>query len=315
MSSSPPADRPAPNHRFGRIGPDRIETAIQVLVRGDRAAATRFMTYARTSGLSLRHVWGIFDAEDRILATVLAAPSTGRTAVVFASRPRARGGVAGVGGLLAAAVEGLEEAPVDLAQALVEPGDGLEEALFLSGGFRKLAELDYLERPVPRFGSIPPPTLDPTVRIEPWDPNDRPLMIDLLQRTYENTLDCPGLAGLRRTEDILDGHLSSGRPVADWWHVLRIDDEPAGVLLFNRGADGTTIELVYLGLSTPARGRGFGRQLLTHGLSRLDGDKARTIVLAVDRANHPATALYRRAGFRFSVRRIALVKPVGSRDR
>lgn len=315
MSPSSPADGPAPNQRFGRIGPDRIETAIQVLVRGDQAAATRFMDYARSSGLSLRHVWGILDSSDRILATVLAAPSAGRTAVVFASRPRGRGGVPSVGGLLAAAVDGLQDAPVDLAQALVEPGDGLEEELFLTGGFEKLAELDYLERPIPRFGSIPAPTLDPAVRIEPWDPTDRTLMIELLQRTYENTLDCPGLAGLRRTEDILDGHLASGQPVEDWWHVLRIDDEPAGVLLFNRGADGKTIELVYLGLSAPARGRGFGRQLLTHGLSRLDGDKARTIVLAVDRANHPATALYRRAGFRFSVRRIALVKPVPSPHR
>ena len=310
MSPSPPAEHSTPNHRFGRIGPDRIETAIQVLVRGDQAAATRFMDYARTSGLSLRHVWGILDADDRILATVLAAPSAGRTAVVFASRPRGKGGTGSIGGLVAAAVDGLKEAPVDLAQALVEPGDGLEERLFLAGGFQKLAELDYLERPVPRFGSIPSPTLGPEVRIEPWDPTDRGLMIDLLQQTYENTLDCPGLAGLRRTEDILDGHLASGRPVPAWWHVLSVDGVPSGTLLFNRGADGGTIELVYLGLSAKVRGRGFGRQLLTHGLSRLDGDKARTIVLAVDRANLPATALYRRAGFRFSVRRIALVKPV-----
>ena len=42
----------------------------------------------------------------------------------------------------------------------------------------------------------------------------------------------------------------------------------------------------------------------------LDDDPARTIVLAVDRANTPATALYKRQGFRFALRRVAMVQPI-----
>ena len=301
----PPAGR-----RFDRISRDRLEDAVRVLVRGDRAAAARFLDFAESTKLCLDHVWAMLDKKDQIHATVLAAPSTGRTAVLFASRAKVPALVPAIGGLVDAAVRGLRTTDVAMAQALVDPGDGSEERLFIAGGFQKLAELDYLERPVPRFGSIAPPPFPDGVSIAPWDPNDRPMLIGLLERTYEHTLDCPGLAGLRRTEDILAGHLASGTPIPEWWHILRIDDRPEGALLFNRGADAQNLELVYLGLTPAARGKGLGRTLLTQGLSLLDGDAARTIVLAVDRANHPATGLYRRAGFRFSVRRNALVRPV-----
>ena len=302
---SPPAGR-----RFDRIGPDRLEDAVRVLVRGDRAAAARFLDFAESTKLSLDHVWAMLDKKDQIHATVLAAPSTGRTAMLFASRAKVPALVPAIGGLVDSAVRGLRTTNVAMAQALVDPGDGSEERLFIAGGFQKLAELDYLERPVPRFGSIVPPPFPTGVEIQPWDQADHAMLVALLERTYEHTLDCPGLAGLRRTEDILAGHLASGTPIPEWWHILRIDGQPEGALLFNRGADPRNLELVYLGLTPAARGKGLGRTLLTQGLSLLDGDAARTIVLAVDRANHPATGLYRRAGFRFSVRRIALVRPV-----
>ena len=192
---------------------------------------------------------------------------------------------------------------------MIDPSDELEEAMFVAGGFRRLAQLDYLERPVPRFGTIPSPELPADVRIAPWDGNEDEL-VKLLERTYEDTLDCPGLAGLRRTTDILAGHLASGTREPNWWHVLRLDGVPSGVLLFNRGSDRHSVELVYLGLARVARGRGLGKTLLTFGLAALDGDAARMVVLAVDRANQPAVRLYRRAGFRHSVRRTAMVRPL-----
>ncbi len=304
-SASPP-----PGRRFARVPKDRIEDAIRVLVRGDRAAASRFMAYARGSNLSLEHLWAMMDASNGIEASVLVAPAPGRTAMMFASRASSPKAISPIGNLVDAAIRGLEDAPVDLAQALVDPSDRNEEEIFKAGGFRRMAELDYLERPVPRFGTVPAPALPPGVSIEAWDPSDRGMLEELLERTYEHTLDCPGLSELRQTTDILDGHLASGSHVPEWWLILKSAGRPEGALLLNRGGDGDTIELVYLGLGTEARGRGFARLLLTFGLSLLNDDSARTIVLAVDRANVPALRLYRRAGFRFSVRRIALVKPV-----
>ena len=197
-----------------------------------------------------------------------------------------------------------------LAQALLDPGAHYEHEIFQAGGFQRLANLDYLERPIPRFKSIKPPQLGEDLRIEPWDPRNRQEMVDLLDRSYEETLDCPGLTGMRRTEDILEGHMASGIFSPQWWHVLLVDGRAEGVLLFNRAADNETIELVYLGISRRIRGRGLGRVLLTHGLSELDDAPGRAIVLAVDRKNQPAVRLYRRAGFRVSVKRVAFVRQV-----
>lgn len=310
MTKLPDTSPPPPGRRFARISADRIEDAIRVLVRGDRAAAARFMSYARSSKLSLKHLWGILNAQEGIEATVLVAPAPGRTAMLFASRAISPGMVPVIGGLVNAAIDGLGDTPVALAQALVDPAEHHEEAIFKAGGFQRMAELDYLERPIPRFGSVTPPELPPDTTIESWNESDREMLEALLERTYEHTLDCPGLSELRKTSDILDGHLASGTHTPEWWLILRINGRPEGTLLLNRGSDGDTIELVYLGLGVESRGRGFARLLLTHGLSLLDNDRSRSIVLAVDRANMPAIRLYRRAGFRFSVRRIALVRPI-----
>lgn len=310
MSTSPDTPSPPPGRQFARITTDRVEDAIRVLVRGDRAAAARFMSYARNSKLSLRHLWGLVDATGGIEATVLVAPSPGRTAMLFASRAISPRMIPVIGGLVNAAIDGLGDAPVSIAQALIDPSEKHEEEIFKAGGFQRMAELDYLERPIPRFGSIPTPDLPAGTTIEPWQETDRQMLEELLDRTYEHTLDCPGLSDLRRTSDILDGHLASGNRIPEWWLILRVDGRPEGALLLNRGSDGDTIELVYLGLGVEARGRGFARLLLTHGLSLLDNDSSRSVVLAVDRANMPALRLYRRAGFRFSVRRIALVRAI-----
>jgi ribosomal protein S18 acetylase RimI-like enzyme len=58
------------------------------------------------------------------------------------------------------------------------------------------------------------------------------------------------------------------------------------------------VELVYMGLIPPARGRGWGRQIVLQAqqmANRLDRDR---IVLAVDAANEPARAIYSAAGFK-----------------
>ena len=299
---------PSPVGSPERIKPNEIEQAIRVLVHGDRAAATRFLEYAKASNLALDQTWVLRNPSGEIGMTALAAPAVGRTAMIFASRPTDRAAAIKAGVLIDATATGCRSMGVDLAQALIDPVDSLEESMFVAGGFHRLAQLDYLERPVPRFGTIQTPALDANVEIRSWNQDDHAGLIDLLDRTYEDTLDCPGLAGLRQTQDILAGHLASGTVQPQWWHILYVDGKAEGALLFNRGNDGASIELVYLGLTAKIRGRGFGKTLLTFGLSLVDGDDARTVVLAVDRANLPAVRLYRRAGFRHSVRRTAVVR-------
>lgn len=55
-------------------------------------------------------------------------------------------------------------------------------------------------------------------------------------------------------------------------------------------------EVVYLGLTPAARGRGLGRQAIAHALE-LARPHASRLELAVDIRNRPATRLYNATGF------------------
>ncbi len=81
-------------------------------------------------------------------------------------------------------------------------------------------------------------------------------------------------------------------------------------MLLSAGSAPDTVELVYLGLSPSLRGRGIGDALIASGLARLAGRPESTIACAVDLANGPALALYRRAGFKRFTERVALVRQI-----
>src|SRR5262245_39715203 len=77
-----------------QIGPERRSEAIGRLVSPgaslDREHARRFLDYAESNRINLENLWGRLDRFDRVSAAVLAVPSPGRTAMVFASRPSGR---------------------------------------------------------------------------------------------------------------------------------------------------------------------------------------------------------------------------------
>lgn len=269
----------------------------------------------------------------------LASPGAGRTATLFATTARAAGDIAPLSQLLGFALEALtgaardardgtdsrapRELPVvDLVQALVDPSEFRQAEALSRAGMVRLAELSYLERATPRGPAAAPSTPLPTdLRAEVWDPRERAEMIQTLERSYVGTLDCPDLAGLRRGEDVLEGHIQSGTFEPSLWTILRFVDgphngRPAGVCLFNSSAANSSstgsgsLELVYFGLVPEARGRGLGRLLLQHGLDMTRERREGAILLAVDDRNEPAHRIYRDAGFRQRFKRIAYIHSV-----
>ena len=295
-----------------RIGPPRRAEAIERLVgvgsQGDRAAVDRFMYYARTSAIRLDGLWSRLDRTGRIAYSVLAVPSPGRTAMVFASKATSARQVRSVAGLIDHVCQQLTDLDVDLAQTLLEPSEALHRKTFLAAEFTELAMLSYLERPLSRRNPPPPPQLPQGVTTEPYCAALRDDLIVAMEASYEQTLDCPGLYGLRRTADILAGHQATGRFDPLLWTLLRVEDQPAGAVLLNPFPDHKTVELVYIGLAPAARGRGLGAQLLRHGLGLLTGRRERTVTLAVDQRNTPALALYQAQGFEAVVHRWALIR-------
>jgi [ribosomal protein S18]-alanine N-acetyltransferase len=68
------------------------------------------------------------------------------------------------------------------------------------------------------------------------------------------------------------------------------------------------VELVYLGPTVQARGRGLGDHLMLLALATTARREFKDLSLAVDSANAPAMRLYRRHGFKRVGRRLALVR-------
>jgi len=315
VSSSNPDQLPMPADDGGRIlqiGPDRRLEAVRRLVdhdgRGDPGHAQRFLETAATMGISLDHLFARVDGSDRITATVLAVPSPGRTAMLFCNRIGVPGQIAGLAGVIAHTATNLDDGTISLAQALLDPSETLEEAAYLQGGFTELASLSYLERPIPTRRHAPRVEWPSDVALTTYEDTRRDDVIALLEATYVDTLDCPGLFGLRDPSDIFDGHQSSGEFDPSLWTLLFVKDALAGVLMLNPSSSSQSVELVYIGLAPSVRGRGLGSRLLRHGLARIAGRPERTMTLAVDEANSPAIQMYKREGFRRFLRRRALIR-------
>jgi len=299
-----------------RIGPvsdaDRLE-AIERLVSPRptplQAAARRFLDHAAGHRIDLSHLWAGWDEHDRIVASVLIVPAPGRTAMVFAGQPRSDRHAERTSIVVRKACAALDPHDVRLAQALLEPGERHLRTALTRAGFDRLAGLAYLERPLPdRPTAAAAPT--PGLTLEPWDEAAIDDWLEVLEASYEQTLDCPGLRGLRRTSDVLEGHRSIGRFEPALWQLLRRDGRPVGSCLLNPSPASGTVELVYLGLTPSARGDGLGRWLLTRGLDALVGRPERVVSLAVDENNGPARRLYASTGFRSVLRREAWILPI-----
>lgn len=306
-----PDDAEQPNSII-QINQDRLLEAIEQLVAtgsiNDRANSQRFIHYAKTNEICLDLMWGRLNNQGKIIHTALAVPNAGRTAMIFASHPHSQEDIISLGGLLDFVANQLIKKDIHLAQILLEPKETLEQAATVAGGFKKLATLSYLQRPISKRTIPPKPIWPQGVTVEQYRDEIRDDVLTAVLVSYEHTLDCPGLFGLRDPNDILAGHQASGKFDPSLWTLLRVDGKPSGVVLLNPFPKQRTIELVYIGLAPNARGKHLGNQLLRHALRLLDPKRARSMTLAVDEDNTPALNMYNSEGFESELKRIAFIR-------
>lgn len=207
--------------------------------------------------------------------------------------------------LLSAATERLERRQVVLVQALLETDSGLDFQRFLAAGFHHVCDLLYLVSPAAAFPAEPPAG---GLEFSPVSEAELPRLAGVLERTYEGTLDCPQLNGVRATDDVLAGYRAGGPFVPERWLLCRRQGHDVGCLLLADHAAGNQWEVIYMGLLPEARGHGWGLAVVRHAqwLTRSAG-RAR-LVLAVDAGNRPAIAAYAEAGFRAWDRRSVLLR-------
>lgn len=298
-AAAAPQIGPAPDHL-------RAPGLAEVLGRGV-VGTPNFERRAAAQGLDLSRLWLARDG-DEIRAAALLIPHPGRTGLLLASPPADDRQALLVGRACAALLASVAGSGIRLVQALSSPGEALRTSAWSAAGLRHLASLDYMERPRELAAAQRP--LPEGITLAPWDPAERRVLECLLPRTYEETLDCPGLASMRDPADILDGHLAVGEHDPGLWTIARLAGEPVAALLLSPAPESDSVEVVYLGMVPSMRGRGLGGALLSHGLAAVHARRERTVALAVDARNTPAVALYARAGFRTVRRREAFVASI-----
>jgi mycothiol synthase len=216
--------------------------------------------------------------------------------------------------LAEAVVRDLDRAGIGMTQALLPSQDSELVPVISAAGFSHLADLIYLSCEAELF-PIRPPACDP-LQFVAVNPIERSRLIDVVEQTYEGTLDCAGLNNLRRMEEVIDGYQQTGVFRAENW-LIAVDNpstgsgqvgRDVGVLLLADHPRARHWELMYMGLVPQARGHGWGQQIVRQAQWLARGAGVERIVLAVDAVNRPALAMYERAGFAAWDRRSVFVR-------
>lgn len=182
-------------------------------------------------------------------------------------------------------------------QAIVDSASDDVANMLLPAGFRHLAILKHLWLQLADRPSVGQLHTAPDVLLVPAHQFARKRMEQLLAHTFDGTLDCPALNGLRNPASILDSFLDGRnlRSHLPWW-IVQANDEEVGCLLLSHHSHGVC-ELAYMGLLPAARNRGIGAVLLHRACEKAVGLGSSILVAAVDCENWPAVRLYDQAGF------------------
>jgi ribosomal protein S18 acetylase RimI-like enzyme len=245
----------------------------------------------------------------KTLAVALAVESPGHTAGLFFSRPDTPGvDRQRLVELIAAISQDVLDRGVSMVQSLIEPHHFDRIEVLIDSGMFLLANLLYLARDLMRSPPDRPAETDELVW-RSFEEFTEAQLADVISRTYAESLDCPALRGVRRLEDVITGHKSSGIfcPEA-WWIVGYRDQPPAGCILVNDSAYGPSSDIIYIGLAPEFRRRGLARAMLNRAIGQAADRSRRGISVAVDTDNPPAMSLYQQAGFIETNSRLAYAK-------
>jgi len=195
----------------------------------------------------------------------------------------------------------------NLIQVLIEMTDHYRRELCLKSGFHCLTDLIYMHYHL--VAPRPMPPLPPPYQWLTYEPARHDLFKQIINQTYQDSLDCPELTQLRNMDDVMDSHQAAGLFEPRWWKILLHNQKPAAVLLLSPLKSSNMLELTYMGLIPEFRGRGLSRLVLEEALRCIPLSNRRNLTLAVDCRNKPACQLYLNFGFEVIFRRTALIKP------
>jgi ribosomal protein S18 acetylase RimI-like enzyme len=259
------------------------------------------------------HFWQARRGTD-LVAAAMVIPSAGRVGMAFHSPAESPGvDAAALSAALRSAADAALADGLAFVQSLMGNRQHADGRAFVGAGFIRLAELAYMRREL--SGIVEPPNVPGLdwQSCQPMDPVELGLVI---LGTYERSLDCPALTGLRSTDDVIESHKASGTWRPDFWWIARMRGASAGCVLVNDSASSPGgMDLVYMGVMTAFRGLGLGRAMVCHACRQARRDGREFMNVVVDTANPYASRIYQAEGFRLRHRRVAYIRRGYSQER
>ncbi|MGH7213261.1 MAG: GNAT family N-acetyltransferase [Tepidisphaeraceae bacterium] len=281
----------------------------------DDEAVLDFLRFGVERGIDLNRMWvarrdaGATQPAGPVLWAILPVLSPGRTMLLLSPTTSPTSSrEAAARSLVQKVIEQYATLDVHLGQVLLDPEEKSAQRLYAACGFRQLAELLYLQRLIRGTDTQCPEPAPQGMEWQTYGPDTHALFARAIASTYENSLDCPALNGLRDIDDVIAGHKATGEHDPRLWVSLVQQGRPQGVLLLSKTPRTDSLELVYLGLAPESRGRGIGDLLMRRAITSAADRELSRLTLAVDSRNAPALKLYYRHGMHRITSRLALLR-------
>ncbi len=298
-----------PAVRFSPAGAARQREALALLMGQDGLLADMeqvdsFLSYLHERRIDPADIW-IAEACDQLAWALFPVVAPGRSALLL-TPDASLGPPAFLSDFAATVCEAFEPRGVRFFQVLTDVTNKPIQKAFEACGFSPMAELVYLMRPFRK--ELPKPGLPPGMGLLTYSPETHARFARTIEATYEQSLDCPALDGVRAIDDVIAGHKATGVFDPAEWFLLHRESEDLAVLLLNRTPNNDGVELVYLGITPKARGQGLGdflMQLTGHHATR---NSVGQLTVAVDGNNAPALRLYFRHGLKRITSKLAMMR-------
>jgi hypothetical protein len=305
----PPEGSPSVEIRPAHDG--ELDNAIRLIIspvsaNPDPRQVYEFLQIAQSHRADAGGLW-VAAHEQRLVSAVLPIVSPGRTMLLFPpAHIQGQFQRAATAQLIQTICSRAAADGIHLAQVLLDPGDSEVSATVISCSFNRLAELLYMQCPVPH--GLRPPSLPQDYHWLTYAPPVHNRFADTILLTYQQSLDCPALNGLRSIDDILAGHKATGQFDPRLWFLLCHRSSPLGALLLSPILRSDALELVYLGLIPSTRRLGISDLLMRQALHSVSTMHHARLSLAVDAGNLPALKLYWRHGLQAIGRKLAFLR-------
>ncbi len=233
-------------------------------------------------------------SRNRVVGAIWCLNQPGRIATIWGP-----GLIAGIPDTLANelvkhAFQFAKQAGSHLLQSLVGPENPLAGEHLARLGFRHITRLDQLNAFPEELNPLPP---SDRLSFVPCQDFRKASFEQLVTKTYEGSLDCPEVDGLRQIGDVLAGYHATSNNHPQHWYLVQERGETIGVTILAHHTANHQLELIYFGLLPPFRQRGWGKEILRFVIHLAKQIGCNSILTGVDQRNLPAMALYHQFGF------------------